>query len=105
MKCIRKIIMLAAIIIVPVILCASYKSDPIVKTGLETLIASKFEVLKGKKIGLITNPTGVDHNLRSTIDILFNAQDVRLIALFSPEHGVRGDFTAGEQVGTGCERR
>ena len=67
---------------------------------METLIKSNFEILNGKKVGLITNPTGVDHNLRSTIDILFNAQDVRLVALFSPEHGVRGDFTAGEQVGT-----
>lgn len=86
--------------ITPMHLSAYKVTSPVVKTGLETLIASKFEVLYGKKIGLITNPTGVDHNLRSTIDILFNAQDVRLVALFSPEHGVRGDFTAGEQVGT-----
>ena len=71
-----------------------------VTTGLEELVKNKFEILKGKKVGLITNPTGVDHNLRSTIDILFNAQGVRLVALYSPEHGVRGDFTAGEQVGT-----
>jgi uncharacterized protein YbbC (DUF1343 family) len=76
---------------------------PSVRSGLEMLTDSKFEVLKGKKIGLITNPTGVDRNLRSTIDILFNAQDVRLIALFSPEHGVRGDFTAGEQVGAAID--
>lgn len=71
-----------------------------VTTGLEELVKNKFEILKAKKVGLITNPTGVDHNLRSTIDIIFNAQGVRLVALFSPEHGVRGDFTAGEQIGT-----
>lgn len=75
-------------------------NNPLVNTGLETLISSNFEILKGKKVGLITNPTGVDHNLKSTIDILFNAQNVQLVALFSPEHGVRGDFAAGEQVGT-----
>ena len=71
-----------------------------VATGLEVLINSKFELLDGKKIGLITNPTGVDHNLRSTIDILSDALNVKLVALFSPEHGVRGDFAAGEQIGT-----
>lgn len=71
-----------------------------VTTGLEVLINSKFEILNGKKVGLITNPTGVDHNLRSTIDILSDARNVQLVALFSPEHGVRGDFAAGEQIGT-----
>jgi uncharacterized protein YbbC (DUF1343 family) len=49
---------------------------------------------------LITNPTGVDHSLNSTIDLLFKVDGIKLVALFSPEHGVRGDFAAGEQVGT-----
>jgi uncharacterized protein YbbC (DUF1343 family) len=71
-----------------------------VKTGLELLIRSQFEILKGKKVGLITNPTGVDRNLRSGIDIIFNAPGVRLVALYSPEHGVRGEFTAGETIGS-----
>lgn len=71
-----------------------------VKSGLEILVQSKFEMLKGKKIGLITNPTGVDRNLQSGIDILFNAPGITLVALYSPEHGVRGEFTAGETVGT-----
>ena len=69
-----------------------------VKTGIEQLVSSDFKVLQGKRIGLITNPTGVDHNLRSTVDILFNAPGVKLVSLFGPEHGVRGDFTAGEYV-------
>jgi uncharacterized protein YbbC (DUF1343 family) len=71
-----------------------------VKTGLEILIKSKFDILKGKNVGLITNPTGVDGNLRSSIDILFNSPGVKLVALYSPEHGVRGEFTAGETVGS-----
>lgn len=71
-----------------------------VKTGLEALESSKFEILQGKRTGLITNPTGVDRNLRSDIDILFNAKGVKLIALYSPEHGIRGEFTAGENVGS-----
>ena len=59
---------------------------------------SDFEILKGKRVGLVTNPTGVDRYLRSTVDILFKAPGVTLAALFGPEHGVRGEFTAGEYV-------
>lgn len=71
-----------------------------VETGLEVLKSSKFEILQGKRTGLITNPTGVDRNLRSDIDILSNAKGVKLTALYGPEHGIRGDFTAGETVGS-----
>jgi uncharacterized protein YbbC (DUF1343 family) len=71
-----------------------------VYTGLEVLGKSNFEVLKGKRVGLITNPTGVDRDLISAIDILFNAGSFRLAALYSPEHGIRGEFTAGETVGS-----
>lgn len=71
-----------------------------VKTGLEMLIKSQFEILKGKKVGLITNPTGVDANLRSGIDIIYKTPGIRLVALYSPEHGVRGEFTAGETIGS-----
>ena len=71
-----------------------------VETGLEMLIKSNFEILKGKRVGLITNPTGVDRNLRSAIDILYNAPGVKLTALYGPEHGVRGEFTAGEIIGS-----
>ncbi len=70
----------------------------IVETGLEELMKSDFEILKGKRVGLVTNPTGVDRYLRSTVDILFNTPGVTLSALFGPEHGVRGEFTAGEYV-------
>ncbi|MFO7874658.1 MAG: DUF1343 domain-containing protein [Bacteroidales bacterium] len=69
-----------------------------VKTGIEVLRDNDFESLKGKRVGLITNPTGVDRHLRSTIDILAEAPDVELVALYGPEHGVRGDFPAGEHV-------
>jgi uncharacterized protein YbbC (DUF1343 family) len=71
-----------------------------VETGLEILVKSRFEVLKGKKVGLITNPTGVDRNLKSCIDILFGAPGVKLTCLYAPEHGVRGEYAAGEFVGS-----
>lgn len=69
--------------------------------GVEMLAQNGFAPLKGKRVGLITNPTGVDRNLRSTIDILHQADDVRLTALFAPEHGVRGDQYAGLKVTDG----
>lgn len=69
-----------------------------VKPGIEVLREDGFKALKGKRVGLITNPTGIDNSLRSTIDILHEAPGVELVALFAPEHGVRGDITAGAAV-------
>ena len=66
-----------------------------VKPGIEVLRDGGFAGLEGKKVGLLTNPSGVDRNLHSTIDILFNAPNVELVRLFAPEHGVRGDIYAG----------
>ncbi|MDE6489684.1 MAG: DUF1343 domain-containing protein, partial [Muribaculaceae bacterium] len=71
-----------------------------VKTGIEVLRDNHFEQLRGKRVGLVTNPTGVDRYLRSTIDILNDAPQVSLTALFAPEHGVRGDIPAGQTVAT-----
>lgn len=70
----------------------------IVKTGIEVLRDRNFDILKGKRIGLVTNPTGVDRNLKSTLDILFEAKEVNLTALYGPEHGVRGNYSAGDLV-------
>lgn len=69
-----------------------------VKPGIEVLRDENFTRLQGKRVGLITNPTGVDTHLTSTIDILANAPGVKLTALFAPEHGVRGDVHAGDKV-------
>lgn len=69
-----------------------------VKTGIEVLRSQNFKILEGKRIGLITNPTGVDSKMKPTIDILFEAPNVKLVALFGPEHGVRGDAYAGDKV-------
>ena len=73
-------------------------AEPKVKTGIEVLIEQDFAPLAGKRVGLITNPTGVDSQLRSTIDILHEARNVNLVALFAPEHGVRGNVYAGDKV-------
>ena len=73
-------------------------AHPKVKPGIEVLRENNFETLKGKRVGLITNPTGVDNSLRSTMDILHESPEVNLVALFAPEHGVRGDIPAGQKV-------
>ena len=69
-----------------------------VKPGIEVLRDNGFRELQGKRVGLITNPSGVDNSLRSTIDILAAAPGVQLTALYAPEHGVRGDVHAGDHV-------
>lgn len=69
-----------------------------VKTGVEVLRDMGFAPLKGKRVGLVTNPSGVDRDLRSTIEILNEAPEVNLVALYAPEHGVRGDVYAGGHV-------
>lgn len=79
---------------------ASFAQKIKIKTGIEVLKETDFKVLQGKRVGLITNPTGVDNRLKSTIDILHEAQDVHLVALYGPEHGVRGDVYAGDKVDT-----
>ncbi len=79
-------------------LCMSAGPQVNVRVGIEVLESRGFEGLKGKRVGLVTNPSGVDRNLRSTIDILNDADDVNLVALFGPEHGVRGDAYAGDLV-------
>jgi uncharacterized protein YbbC (DUF1343 family)/CubicO group peptidase (beta-lactamase class C family) len=61
-----------------------------VLNGIDVLIKENFAALKGRRVGLITNHTGRDRDGNSTIDILFKAPDVKLVALFSPEHGIRG---------------
>jgi uncharacterized protein YbbC (DUF1343 family)/CubicO group peptidase (beta-lactamase class C family) len=65
-------------------------TDTKVLTGIDVLERDGFKQLSGKRIGLVTNQTGRDRDGRSTIDVLFKAPGVKLAALFSPEHGIRG---------------
>lgn len=80
------IVFLSILFLVPYPLSASAAVLP----GIDVLEAGGFEILQGKRVGLITNHTGRSRDGRSNIDILFRAPGVRLVALFSPEHGIRG---------------
>jgi uncharacterized protein YbbC (DUF1343 family) len=75
------------------------ESSPVqVKLGVDVLFERRIDLIKGKKVGLITNPSGVDGRLRSTIDLFRDHPGVELTALYGPEHGVRGNAQAGEYV-------
>ena len=76
-----------------------------VKTGIEVLRDGGFKQLQGKRVGLVTNPSGVDRNLKSTVDILNEAPGVKLVALYGPEHGVRGNAHAGDAVGDAVDAK
>ena len=82
-------------------LCSPFQSwarNKQVMTGIDVLEQQAFKCLQGKRVGLITNPTGVNRHLVSTVDVLNNAPGVNLVALYGPEHGVRGDVHAGDKV-------
>jgi uncharacterized protein YbbC (DUF1343 family)/CubicO group peptidase (beta-lactamase class C family) len=69
-----------------------------VKTGIDVLEGENFAPLEGKRVGLITNHTGLASDGRRTIDVLYRAPGVRLVALFSPEHGLAGSAAEGAPV-------
>ena len=69
-----------------------------VKLGID-LIEENLDIFKDKKVGLITNPTGVNSQFKSTIDVLFENENINLTALFAPEHGIRGNSQAGGTIG------
>ncbi|MDO4214554.1 MAG: DUF1343 domain-containing protein [Bacteroidales bacterium] len=78
--------------------CTSLQAQIRIMTGIEVLKDQNFKCLEGKRVGLITNPTGVDNHMVSDIDILAAAPNVNLVALYGPEHGVRGNAHAGDAV-------
>lgn len=76
-----------------------------VRLGIDVLLAEKKSLVQDKRIGLITNPTGLTSAHQSSIDALHALPDARLTALFGPEHGVRGDADAGEHVGSHVDEK
>jgi uncharacterized protein YbbC (DUF1343 family)/CubicO group peptidase (beta-lactamase class C family) len=68
------------------------KSADVVLNGIDVLKRDDFRQLRGRKVGLITNHTGIDRERNSTIDLLLAAPEVELVSLFSPEHGIRGEL-------------
>lgn len=77
---------------------AAFAAAPTFKLGNEVLLSRYRHLIQGKKIGLVTNQSGVNSKGQSLIDILANDQSIQLVALFAPEHGIDGTAKAGEYV-------
>jgi len=78
--------------------CTSQQANQPVKFGIDVLMESKLDLLKGKRVGVITNQTGVDSKGTHIIDLLYHAPDVELVAIYAPEHGIRGDVEGGYHI-------
>ena len=74
-----------------------------VLSGIDVLRADNFAPLRGKRVGLLTNHTGRARDGASTIDVIYGARDVKLVALFSPEHGIRG--TLDDKVDSSTDQK
>jgi len=95
----NNLIKLAVIFVFSVMLTSTILAqNSKIKLGIEVLAESNFEILKNKRVGLITNASGVDSKLNSTIDIINSGNGFKLVALFGPEHGIRGDVEAGDKI-------
>ena len=76
-----------------------------VTPGITVLLTDSAHLVKGKRVGLITNHTGRDASGRSSIDLLYNAPGVQLTALFAPEHGIRGSAPGGATIQSGRDEK
>ncbi len=81
------------------------KTEAQVKVGADLLFEKHFDLIKGKNIGLVTNHSAVLSNGRHLADVLFEDKRTRLIALFGPEHGIRGDAPAGKSIQSGKDEK
>ncbi|GAF14539.1 YzbB protein [Bacillus sp. JCM 19046] len=75
------------------------------KLGIDVFIEGACTAVKGKKVGLLTNVTGVNHRLKTSIDLLHEHQDIDLVALYAPEHGIRGDAKEGASIESSTDPR
>jgi len=76
-----------------------------VRPGIEVLLSDSLHLVAGLRVGLVTNHTGLDGRGRSDIDLLFEHPSVDLVALFSPEHGIRGDVQDGVTIESSVDGR
>jgi uncharacterized protein YbbC (DUF1343 family) len=87
----------------PVATSTVTKAPTGVVPGVDVLMRDRLDLLKERRIGLVTNATGRSRDGRSTIDVLNEEPSWRLVALFSPEHGIRGDAPAGQSVASSVD--
>ena len=83
----------------------SLSAKPTIKLGIDYLEDTGFEILRGKKVGLLTNPAGKNGRGQSTVSVLYRSNLVDLVALFGPEHGIYGDEKAAVPVDDKIDQR
>ncbi|MBO5255633.1 MAG: DUF1343 domain-containing protein [Opitutales bacterium] len=91
--------------IISFLVVVDVSAAPKVMLGIDVLESMQFKPLRYKRVGLLTHPAGVNRNGRSTVDILYRARNVKLVALFGPEHGIYGDEKADVPVLDKKDRR
>lgn len=79
---------------------SGHRRGPTVRTGVERLIADGYSTVRGAKVGIVTNPTGVLADLRHEVDVMAEDKGIDLVAVFGPEHGFRGSSQAGGSEGS-----
>src|SRR5262245_54200917 len=79
--------------------------EKMIRFGIDVLQSHHFRELHGKRVGLMINPSAVNRQLVSTYDVLCHADEVNLVALFSPEHGFWGAIPDGQAIGTMTDPR
>src|SRR3954467_10248201 len=87
------------------VICSGCAAKHKVGLGIDSFLKDPPAVAKGKRIGLITNHTGVDSLGRSDIDTIRAMKSVKLVALFGPEHGIRGDAEPGATINSGTDAK
>jgi len=101
MQILRRILPLAVAIATPPAIVAQTPAG--VVPGVEVLLSDSLHLIRGKRVGLLTNHSGRDRQGRSTIDLLFKAPGVKLTALYGPEHGIRGVARAGDKIASSID--
>jgi uncharacterized protein YbbC (DUF1343 family) len=102
MRIARKLLALGLVAAIPGPAVSAQTAAGVVP-GIEVLLTDSMHLIRGKRIGLLTNHSGRDRQGRSTIDLLFKAPGVRLTALFGAEHGIRGTAKAGEKISSSVD--
>src|SRR5471032_3344879 len=95
----------SAALVASLVLVLTWTARGAVSLGIDELEKSNFALLQGKRVGLVTNPSGVDSRGRSAIDVLYHGSGFHLVKLFGPEHGIDGQTKAGDPVANSRDRK
>ena len=98
-----RIVFAAIVICFAPVVGAQARATPGVTLGITVLLRDSSHLIRGKRVGLITNHTGRDEQGRTNIDLLFKAPGVKLTALFAPEHGIRGTAEGGALISSSID--